>query len=99
MASSSRVVHDLEDQYLNIELEDERGMVEFDSMDEEELQVDDRWCLVVLGRSIGCHSCLEGCQKVVIQKRIIGHYKNFCHKLFDTLAEEIVKLYGNWMHA
>ncbi|KAF4371584.1 hypothetical protein G4B88_008299 [Cannabis sativa] len=30
---------------------------------------------------------------------IIGHSENFCHKLFDTPEEEIVKPYGNFMRA
>ncbi|KAF4383931.1 hypothetical protein G4B88_016364 [Cannabis sativa] len=30
---------------------------------------------------------------------IIGHSENFCHKLFDTPEEELVKPYGNFMRA
>ncbi|KAM6593181.1 hypothetical protein CsatA_000884 [Cannabis sativa] len=30
---------------------------------------------------------------------IIGHTENFCHKLFDTPEEAIVKPYGEWMRA
>ncbi|KAM6599952.1 hypothetical protein CsatA_019561 [Cannabis sativa] len=30
---------------------------------------------------------------------IIGHTENFCHKLFDTPEEAIVKPYGEWLRA